>query len=131
MIGRSNCSVCYQSKKEHDRRDFHTEPDNSGTQREARKSIIVTCIDLEKTHGRIPREDIILWRCFMKRYVTENCIRLTQDMHQGCKPVVRSATGESNSFGVEVGLHQDSGLDPIHVPTPDGCVDRRCKEGDT
>ena len=31
--------------------------------------------------------------------------RLVQDMYQGCKTVVRSAAGESNSFGVDVELH--------------------------
>ena len=31
---------------------------------------------------------------------------------QGCNTVVRSAAGESNSFGVEVGLHQGSVLSP-------------------
>ena len=50
----------------------------------------------------------------------ENYIRLVQDIHRGCKTVVRSAAGECNSFVVA-----------ISVPTPDGCVDRVCEKGRT
>ena len=36
----------------------------------------------------------------------KSTFRLVQDMYRGCKTVVHSATRESKSFGVEVGLHQ-------------------------
>ena len=47
----------------------------------------------------------------MERNVPEK-YRLVQDMYRGCKTVVRSAAEESNSFGVDVGLHQGSALSP-------------------
>ena len=37
---------------------------------------------------------------------------LIQDMYRGCKTKVRSAAGESDSFNVDVGLHQGSTLSP-------------------
>ena len=42
----------------------------------------------------------------------EKYIIIVQDMYRRCKTVVRSAAGESNNFGVEVGLHQGSALSP-------------------
>ena len=78
--------------------------------REGQKNIRVTFIDLEKAYDSIPSEEI--WRSSRERNVPEKYIRLIQDMYQGCKTVLRSASGESNSFGVEVGLHQGSALSP-------------------
>ena len=72
---------------------------------EWQKNTRVTFIDLEKAYDGIPKEDI--WRSSRERNVPEKYVRLVQDMYQGC-----SAAGESNSFGVEVGLHQGSALSP-------------------
>ena len=44
--------------------------------------------------------------------VPEKYVKLIQDMYRGCKTKVRSATGESDSFNVDVGLHQGSALSP-------------------
>ena len=78
--------------------------------REGQKNIRLTFIDLEKAYDSIPMEEIL--RSSRERYVPEKYIRLIQDMYQGCKTVVRSAAGECNSFGVDVGLHQGSALSP-------------------
>ena len=78
--------------------------------REGQKNIRVTFIDQEKAYDSIPREDI--WRSSRELNVPEKYNRLIQDMYQGCKTVVRSAAGESISFGMDVGLHQCSALSP-------------------
>ena len=86
--------------------------------REGQKNIRVTFIDLQKAYNRKPREEV--WRCLRERNVPEKYIRILQDMYWGCKTVVCSAAGESNSFGVEVGLHQGSALSPyLDVLTED------------
>ena len=72
-----------------------------------RGSIGVAFVDLGGHMRPCARGEI--WRCSRERNVPEKYIRLVQDMYRGCKTVVRSAAGESNSFGVEVGLHQGSG----------------------
>ena len=78
--------------------------------REGQKDIIITFIDIEKAYDGVPREDI--WRCTRERNVPETYVKLIQDMYRGCKTKVRSAAGESDSFNVDVGLHQGSTLSP-------------------
>ena len=97
--------------------------------REGQKNIRVTFIDLEKAYHSIPREEI--WRSSRERNVPEKYIRLIQDMYQGCKTVVRSAAGESNSFGGGGRTTPRFILKPIPVLTPDGCVDTGCEKGRT
>ena len=78
--------------------------------REGQKDIRVTFIDIEKAYDRVPREEI--WRCTRERNVPETYVKLIQDMYRGCKTKVRSAASESDSFNVDVGLHQGSTLSP-------------------
>ena len=78
--------------------------------REGQKVIRVTFIDIEKAYDRVPREEI--WRCMRERNVPEKYVKLIQDMYRGCKTKVRSPVCESDSFNVDVGLHQGSALSP-------------------
>ena len=78
--------------------------------REGQKDIRVTFIDIEKAYDRVPREEIR--RCTRERNVPETYVKLIQDMYRGCKTKVRSAASESDSFNVDVGLHQGSTLSP-------------------
>ena len=69
--------------------------------REGQMNIKVMFIDLEKARDCIPWEEI--WESQGTKMCRKKYIRLVQDMYRGCKTVVRSAAGKSNSFGVEVG----------------------------
>ena len=88
--------------------------------RGGQKDIRVTFKDIEKGYDRVPREEI--WRCMRERNVPEKYVKLIQD----------SAAGESDSFNVDVGLHQGSALSPcIPIPHTHGCTDRRGEERST
>ena len=78
--------------------------------REGQNDIRVTFVDIEKAYDRVPREEI--WRCMRERNVPETYVKLIQDMYRGCQTKVRSETGKSDSFNVDVGLHQGSTLSP-------------------
>ena len=54
-----------------------------------------------------------LYWCMRDKGVPEKYIRLVKDMHHQCETVVRCATGTSEPFAVEFGLHQGSAFSPF------------------
>jgi len=61
-------------------------------------------LDLEKAFDRIPRE-VIGW-AICKLRVEEWLVSIVMSMYTGAKTVVRTVYGNTNSFEVNVGMHQ-------------------------
>ena len=79
--------------------------------REGQRELHCAFVDLEKAYDRVPRED--LRYCKRKSGMAEKYLRLVQDMYEESETVVRCAVGSTESFKVEVGLHQESALNPF------------------
>ena len=79
--------------------------------REGQQELHCVFIDLEKAYDRVPREEV--GNCLRQKGVTENYIRLIQDMYQGSSTQIRCTVGLSETFEVKVGVHQGSALSPF------------------
>ena len=72
--------------------------------REGQKELHCVFVDLEKAYDRVPQEE--LWYCMRKSGIVEKYVQLVQDMYEGSETVVRCAVETTESFKVQVGLHQ-------------------------
>ena len=75
---------------------------------EGKKAVHCAFIDLEKAYDRVPREE--LWECLWLAETSECYIRIIKDMYDGATTTMRSTTGLTEEFKVDVGLHQGSAL---------------------
>ena len=63
----------------------------------------IVFVDLAKPYDRVPRER--LWYSTRKSRVTEQYVRMVQDMHESCKTMLRLAVVVTEQFKEEVGLY--------------------------
>ena len=78
--------------------------------RETKKSMYVVFVDLEKAYDKVPRE--LLWEVLERKGVSKVYIEVIKDMYKDSRTRVRTVGGLSESFGVNVGVHQGSALSP-------------------
>ena len=75
------------------------------------KNLYLAFVDLEKAFNRVPHQ--ILWWAMRKLGIDEWIIQLVQAMYCEVKSNVRVDNCFSDSFNVNVGVHQGSVLSPL------------------
>ncbi|CAH2098469.1 unnamed protein product [Euphydryas editha] len=79
--------------------------------RENKQNLWMVFIDLEKAFDRVPRT--IIWQALRAQNIPEHYIKLIMDMYHNVQTCVSSPAGLSESFDVNVGVHQGSALSPL------------------
>jgi len=78
---------------------------------EKHKALWLAFVDLEKAYDRVPRE--LVWWALRKKLVPENLIALIRTLYKDPVSTVKTAVGNTDDFGVDVGVHQGSVLSPL------------------
>ena len=76
-----------------------------------KKDLYFAFVDLEKAFDRVPRE-VVRW-ALRKSGVEEWLVQAVMALFEGTSTVVRTGSGDSESFDVKVGVHQGSVLSPL------------------
>ena len=75
---------------------------------EKRKELNLVFVDLEKAYDRIPRD--LIWWSLRKRGLEEQYITVIRDIYERSKTKVRTLTGSTKEFQIDVCIHQGSAL---------------------
>ena len=92
-----------------------------------RKKLYHIFVDLEKAFDRVPRE-VIRWALRRQR-VPEKLINQVMLLYQRARSRVRTVAGTSESFEINVGVHQGSALSPLLFIIVMEEASKECRKG--
>ncbi|GJW87601.1 retrovirus-related pol polyprotein LINE-1 [Tanacetum coccineum] len=78
--------------------------------RERQKDLHLAFLDLEKAYYSVLRQ--LIWKTLRDKGTPMKYIKVIQDMYEGARICVRTPTGNSEYFLVDVELHQGSAISP-------------------
>ncbi|GJW50259.1 retrovirus-related pol polyprotein LINE-1, partial [Tanacetum coccineum] len=78
--------------------------------KERQKDLHLAFLDLEKAYGSVPRE--LIWKTLSDKGTPMRYIKFIQDMYEGARTCMRTLTGNTKYFPVDVGLHQGLAISP-------------------
>ena len=67
--------------------------------REKNKDLHIVFVDLEKTFDRIPMD--LIWWCLRTKEVSEECVKIVQDMYRSSKTQVVTQKGKTKYFPIK------------------------------
>jgi len=94
---------------------------------EMKEELWMAFVDLEKAFDRVPRQ--VVWWALRQVGVEECLVKVIQAMYEGAETAVKLKDGESEGFGVKVGVHQGSVLSPLLFIIVLEALSRECRAG--